>query len=260
MTRVERSARTQIDVRPDAASLANAAAERFATSAERAIAASGRFVVAFSGGSTPRRTYERLAREPFASRIEWSRVHVIWGDERCVPPSDANSNFRMAREALLEYVPIPEANIHRIRGENDPRGAAASYEAELRALLRTPTGAPRTEPGLRIDLVLLGLGDNGHTASLFPGSTVLNESEQWVAADEVDAAPSMRVTLTAPVLNAAAELVFLVAGAEKAPMLARVLNGPRRPLELPAQLIAPSEGEVIWLVDSAAAAEPATSP
>ena len=258
--RAERPARTRIDVRPDATALAEAAAERFATASARAIGTTGRFVVALSGGSTPRRSYEQLAREPFASRIEWSRVHVIWGDERCVPPGDASSNFRMAREALLDHVPVPEANIHRVRGEDDPRTAAARYEAELRTLLRTPTGAPSAEPGHRIDLVLLGLGDNGHTASLFPNGMAARETERWVVAEEVDASPRMRITLTTPVLNAAAELVFLVAGSEKAEMLSRVIDGPRTPLELPAQLIAPSEGEVIWLVDGAAAAELATAP
>jgi 6-phosphogluconolactonase len=256
----ERAERPDVEVLPNASALADAAAERFAIGAERAIAASGRYVVALSGGSTPRRTYERLAREPVLSRIRWSLVHVIWGDERCVAPSDADSNYRMACEALLEHVPVPAANIHRIHGEDDPVEAAASYEKVLRTLMRTPSGAPSSAPGRRIDLALLGLGDNGHTASLFPGSAAAREQVRWVMAESVDASPSWRITLTAPVLNAAAELMFLVSGVEKAKVLSRVLDGPRRPHELPAQLIAPSNGRSHWLVDSAAAAELARTP
>jgi 6-phosphogluconolactonase len=257
--RVVNPTRAEVDVLPDAAALANAAAERFVESAERSIAASGRFVVALSGGSTPRRTYEQLALDEFASRVRWSQVHVIWGDERCVPPTDANSNYHMARETLLLHVPIPNANIHRIRGEGDPASAAVAYEAELRSLLQTPAGPPSVVAGRRIDLVLLGLGDNGHTASLFPESAAASGKVRWVMADEVDASPRLRITLTAPVLNAAAELMFLVSGAEKADVLARVLDGPRRPLELPAQLIVPEQGRVRWIVDTAAAASLARS-
>jgi 6-phosphogluconolactonase len=254
-----RAQRSDLEVLPNAAVLADAAAERFAIAAERAIGASGRCVVALSGGSTPRRTYERLAREPLVSRIQWSSVHVIWGDERCVAPGDADSNYHMAREALLDHVPVPAANIHRIHGEDDPVEAAASYEKELRTLLRTPTGAPSSDPGRRIDLALLGLGDNGHTASLFPESAAVSEKVRWVKAESVDALPSWRITLTVPVLNAAAELLFLVSGEEKATVLSRVLDGPRRPHELPAQMIAPSHGRLQWLVDTAAAAELARS-
>lgn len=257
---VERAVRPDIDVLPNAAALADAAAERFVIAAEHAIGASGRFVVALSGGSTPRRTYERLAREPVVSRIQWSLVHVVWGDERCVAPNDAESNYRMAREELLEHVPVPAANIHRIHGEDNPAAAAASYETVLRTLLRTPEGAPSSAPGQRIDLVLLGLGDNGHTASIFPESAAASETIRWVMDESVDASPSWRITLTAPVLNAAAELLFIVSGEGKANVLARVLDGPHRPRELPAQLIAPSPGRLHWLVDAAAAAELAKSP
>jgi 6-phosphogluconolactonase len=252
---LERAELSTIEVLEDAAALADAAAERFALEAERAIAASGRFVVALSGGSTPQRTYERLAREPFSSTIRWSAVHVIWGDERCVAPTGADSNFRMATDALLAHVPLSPANIHRIRGEDDPVASAASYEAELRTLLQTPAGAPSTAPGRRIDLALLGLGDNGHTASIFPESAASRETKRWVMTESVDASPSCRITVTAPVLNAAAEVLFLVSGKNKATMLARVLEGPRRPSELPAQLIAPAAGRLHWMIDAAAASE-----
>lgn len=251
----ESAARSDVVVLPDADALALAAAERFIVAAERAISESGRFVVALSGGSTPRRTHERLAREPIVSRVNWSLVHIVWGDERCVAPGDGDSNYRMARETLLEHVPVPAANIHRIHGEDEPAAAAASYEAVLRALLRTPTGPPATDPGRRIDLALLGLGDNGHTASIFPNSVAGEERERWVMSEVVDASPRCRITLTAPVLNAAAEILFLVAGGAKAKVLARAIDGPKRPRDLPAQSIAPSRGRLCWLVDAAAAAE-----
>ena len=244
-----------VDIFPDATALAHAAAERIVVSAEHAIDAGREFVVALSGGSTPRGTYELLAREPLTSRVDWSRVRVVWGDERCVPPSDAESNYRMARESLLDHVPIPSTNVHRIHGEHDPVVAAASYEATLRTLFRTSNGPPSSAPGHNIDLALLGLGDNGHTASIFPQSAIVDEQSRWVMADYVAAVSMWRVTLTSPILNAAAELLFLVSGGTKANVLKRVLEGPRHPRELPAQLIAPTRGRIRWLVDRAAAAE-----
>ncbi len=251
----EMTARSVVDVLSNGAALATAAAERFVTAAEHSIDARGEFVVALSGGSTPRRTYELLALEPFVSRVNWTRVHVLWGDERCVPPSDADSNYRMARESLLDHVPIPATNVHRIHGEDDPIVAAASYEATLRALFRTSNGPPASAPGKNIDLALLGLGDDGHTASIFPESAAVDEQSRWVMAEYVPAVSMWRVTLTVPILNAAAELLFLVAGGEKAAVLQRVLEGPHRPRVLPAQLIAPTHGRVHWLVDIAAAAQ-----
>lgn len=243
-----------VNVLPDAGALAVAAADRFVVASEQAIADHKRFVVALSGGSTPRRTFELLAHEPFASRVNWSRVQVVWGDERCVPPTDPESNFRMASEALLDHVPLPPENVLRMHGEDDPERAAASYEAKLRTLLRTSKGPPSFKPGRNIDLVLLGLGDNGHTASIFPGSAVVDERLQWVSADYVPAVSMWRLTLTSPVFNAAAEILFLAAGSAKASVLARVLEGPREPHVLPAQLIAPTHGRIQWMVDRAAAA------
>lgn len=247
--------RADLDVLPSAGALADVAAEHFVAAAGDAIQARGAFVVALSGGSTPRRTYERLAKEPLGSRVMWSRVQVLWGDERCVPPDQAESNYRMARETLLDHVPVPAANVHRIHGEDDPAAAAALYEATMRALLETPAGPPRAAPGARIDLVLLGLGDDGHTASLFPGSAAAHEQSRWVMAEYAAAAAMWRVTLTPAVINAAAEVLFLVSGAAKAGVVRRVLEGPYRPQQLPAQAIAPSNGRVRWWVDAAAAAE-----
>jgi 6-phosphogluconolactonase len=244
-----------VEVLPNADLLADAVARRFVSSANAAIEARGAFIVALSGGSTPRSVYARLASEPLCSRVDWSRVHVLWGDERCVPPHDAMSNFRMVRETLLDHVPVPEANVHRIRGEDNPVEAAATYERALRTLLRTPDGPPRTTPGYRLDLVLLGLGSDGHTASLFPGGAGLHATTQWAVADYVHAASMWRVTLTALVINAAAAVAFLVSGHTKAAIVRQVLEGPDRPNELPAQLIASSAGRVCWLLDAAAATD-----
>ena len=244
-----------LDVLPDTAALADAAAARFVAAAADAIGARGRFVVALAGGSTPRRTYERLATEPLAAQVQWSRVQVVWGDERCVPPDQAESNYRMARDTLLDRVPVPAPNVHRIHGEDDPAAAADGYEATLRALLRTPTGPPTAAAGARIDLVLLGLGDDGHTASLFPRSAAVDEEARWVMAEYVTALSMWRVTLTPAIINAAVDILFLVSGGSKAGVLRRVLEGPRHPRELPAQVITPARGRVRWLVDAAAAAE-----
>ena len=248
---------TAIDVvvLPNALLLADAAAQRFVFAANAAIQARGEFTVALSGGSTPRQVYARLATEPFVSSLDWSRVHVLWGDERCVPPEHESSNYRMTRETLLDHVPVPEGNVHRIRGEDDPVEAATTYESVLRTVLRTPSGPPRTAPGSRLDLVLLGLGQDGHTASLFPGAASLRATEEWVAAEYVHEVATWRVTLTAGVINAAAEVVFLVSGDAKAAIVRSVLEGRTRPHELPAQFIAPAAGHLVWLLDAPAAAE-----
>ena len=195
--------------------------------------------MALAGGSTPRSMYAQLAAAPFASMVEWSKVQVLWGDERCVPPDDKASNYRMAREALLDHVPVAAANVHRIRGEDDPNEAAAAYEREMQ----------------RMDLVLLGLGEDGHTASLFPGAVAAHDDPRRVIAVRAPVVPAWRVTLTPVVINAATEVAFLVAGAAKAGVVQRVLEGPRRPHKLPAQLIAPASGRVAWFLDAAAAAE-----
>jgi len=231
------------------------AAERVASIGAQAVRESGRFVVALAGGSTPRRLYELLATAQYADRVDWTRTHVFWGDERGVPPHDPASNYRMAREALLDPLSVPEANVHRIRGEDPPARAAAAYERELRVAFATPEGPPTVAPGRRFDLVLLGMGENGHTASLFPGLAAVRETERWVVAEHVADVAMWRITLTPPVLNAAAHVVFLVSGADKAATLQRVLEGPVEPDALPAQAIAPCAGVLTWLVDAAAAAK-----
>ncbi|GIW40774.1 MAG: 6-phosphogluconolactonase [Candidatus Binatia bacterium] len=242
---------------PDREALARAAAARFVSAARRAIGARGRFAVALSGGSTPRRLYDILATRRYAARVDWARVHVFWGDERCVPPDHPASNYGAARRALLDHVPVPEANVHRIRGEDDPARAAVDYEGELRAFFRTPGGPPRCAAGSRFDLVLLGMGADGHTASLFPGSPSLEERERWAVA--VWGAGMWRVTLTLPVINAAAEIVVLVAGREKAAVLQKALRGARGADELPVQRIDPPSGRLWWLADASAASGSAPS-
>ena len=234
---------------PTADALMAAAAEEIVAVAAEAVRATDRFAVALAGGATPRRLYERLAA---AARIDWERIEVCFGDERCVPPGDEASNYRMVRESLLARVPIPPARVHRMRGEDVPAAAAADYERELRGLFATPTGPPQSVRGATFDLVLLGLGTNGHTASLFPGLPAVRETVRWVVAGDV-AAAAWRMTLTPVVLNAALDVLFLVAGREKAATLRRVLRGPYEPDVLPAQAIHPARGRVRWLVDAEAA-------
>jgi len=221
--------------------------------ATRAIAERGRFTFAFSGGNTPRPVYERVASVGYIDRIDWSRVQVFFGDERCVPPEDPQSNYHMARTALGDRVPIPAANIHRMHGEDPPEQAAEEYAEELE---RTFGGDAKKggAPPNGFDLVLLGMGDNGHTASLFPGLAAVTESVRWVMAQYVEVVGMWRVTLTPVILNAARNVAFLVKGADKAEMLQKVLEGPYQPVVLPSQIIKPTNGELRWLVDAAAAA------
>ena len=246
--------RRTVEVAADRAALMEAGASAFVAAAEIAIRARGRFLTALSGGSTPRALFELLATERVAASIDWGRIHVCWGDERAVPPAADASNYRMAREALLDHVPIPASQVHRIRGEDPPMVAAAAYEQTLRTLFATPAGPPRPVAGARFDLVLLGMGDNGHTASLFPGLQAVREAERWVVAESVAEVGMWRITLTPVVLNDAAEVLFLVSGGDKASMLHRVLDGPVRPDTYPAQIVAPHHGRLRWLVDAEAAA------
>ena len=241
-----------IEVSRDPAALARAVAQHVAASAAAAIAARGRFLLALAGGSTPGAAYATLASEEFIHRIEWPRVQVLWGDERCVPPEDPRSNYRMAREALLDRVPLPPANIHRIRGEDEPTQAAAGYEKLLRELLGSEGPDELATAGP--DLVLLGLGGDGHTASLFPGKAAVRETVRWVAAEFIEAVGLWRITLTPVVINAARHVSFVVSGTAKAERLYQVLEGPRFPERLPAQVVSPTHGQLTWLVDEAAAA------
>lgn len=238
-----------VEVFADPRAVTSAAVEVVVEAASRAIDAAGRFNVALCGGSTPRAVFQQLAAPGYADRIEWEAVHVFWGDERCVPPSDPSSNYAMAKEMLLDHVGVRPGHIHRILGEDDPEAAAGAYERLLRRSFSTPQGDPGHQTGSRFDLVLLGMGEDGHTASLFPGTPAVTETQRWVMPVESPVPPRRRVSLTPPVINAAAEKLFLVTGEAKAPALAGVLSGPKDPQTFPAQVIEDAR----WLVDEAAA-------
>ena len=238
-----------IEVFPSPADMTRAAANIFAARASEAVSAQGRFTAALSGGKTPIAIYTLLAKAPYVSQIPWAHVYLFWGDERCVPPDHVDSNYRLVRELLLDHVPIPPANIHRMPGEMDPVEAAARYEEELREFF-----APHGGGFPVLDLILLGLGEDGHTASLFPGTRAIRESARWVAGHYVDAQKGWRITFTPPVINAARMVVFIVSGAAKAAVLKEILEGPFRPDMLPAQIVRPAGGDLVWMLDREAAA------
>lgn len=227
--------------------LSRGAAELFARTAKEAVDARGRFIVALSGGNTPRRMHELLAQPPFHNTIGWDRTHVFWGDERCVPLDDPHNNANNAMDQLLSKVPINEAHIHRVESELPPREAARLYEKQLHEFFGGD--------GPRFDLIFLGLGENGHIASLFPGTAILSETERWVSEVYVEELKMHRVSLTSPTINRSRRIVFLVAGKKKAHVLHDVLDGDAEPDRLPARLIAPVDGELYWYVDEEAAAQ-----
>lgn len=232
----------------DAAEVALAAARRFVDWAWQAIAKHGKFQVALSGGNTPRDMYRLLATQEFRTQIDWPRVHLFWGDERAVPPDDPESNYGMVRRELLLRVPIPPANVHRMEAETQPIGRGAhAYEDVLRQSLDLDgRGFPV------FHLVLLGVGTDGHTASLFPGARFLRETSRWVSTPTQERLGTRRMTITLPVIEAAEQVLFLVTGSQKAAMLRVVLCG-NSDRELPAQMVHPRHGERIFLVDEAAA-------
>ncbi|MFI5364190.1 MAG: 6-phosphogluconolactonase [Candidatus Binatia bacterium] len=240
----------------DAEQLSTAAAEECSRIMRVAIGRQGRCTFVLSGGSTPRRLYELLAAPPQRDQIDWTRVDLFWGDERAVPPDHKDSNFRMANEALLQPLSIPATRIHRMPAERADRDrAAADYQAEIARVFDVPAdGVPPA-----FDLVLLGLGPDGHTASLFPRTAALNETRRWVVPNHVPQLGTDRLTMTRVILNRAACIMFLVAGADKAAALAEVLEGPAESERLPAQLIRPETGRLVWLMDGAAAARLKTS-
>jgi len=219
----------------DPEELARGAAEYFVTRRAR--------TVALSGGSTPKRMFQILA-EQFREQVAWGEIQFFWSDERHVPPDDPESNYRMANEALLSHVPVPSENVHRIRGEN-PNAAEAAAEYEETIIAVTKQSLPR------LDLIFLGLGTDGHTGSIFPGSEVLHETKRLVAAPWVEKFKSYRITMTLPLLNNGATVVFLVSGAEKAQIVKEVLEGEDK---YPAQAVKPTHGELIWMLDREAAA------
>ena len=226
-----------IEIFSNSQELARGAAEYFVARSAEAVAQKGNFTVALSGGSTPKVLYQLLAdeNEPFRAQVPWPWTHFFWSDERHVPPDHPDSNYRMAHEAMLAHVPVPESNVHRVHGENPNAGEAArEYEQTL----------------LPLDLILLGLGPDGHTASIFPGSEVLHETKRLIAAPWVEKFNSYRITMTLPLLNSGAVVLFLVSGAEKAGIVKEVLEGPKK---YPAQFVQPTQGQLLWMLDKDAA-------
>jgi 6-phosphogluconolactonase len=235
----------EIKVYSDSPALTIATAALFVELAQKAIAETGRFTVALSGGSTPKAIYAKLATPEYARQVDWSKVHLFWGDERCVPPDNLDSNYNMTRMAMLSALPIPAGNIQRMRGELEPAQAAQAYEEILRRYFEA------AKPGF--DLVLLGMGDDGHTASLFPGTAAVHEDKRWAIENYVEKLKMWRLTLTPPIINAAKTVAFVVAGESKAARLKSVLEGKSKPDEQPSQIIQPTTGKLLWLLDEAAA-------
>lgn len=243
----------ELRVFESAAQMARHAAIEFSRRALEAVNSRGWFRVALAGGSTPRQLYALLAstEDPVRDQVPWAKTQFFWGDERLVPPSSPESNYWMANEAMLSKVPVPAENIHRIPAElPDPQVAARRYEEELRRVFHLdPGGKPR------FDLMILGMGAEGHTASLFPGSEWIHENTRLVVAAWVEKLNAFRITLTPGVFNQAACVMFLISGAEKAETLKQVLEGPTRPELFPVQAIRPVDGSLLWLVDGAAASK-----
>lgn len=239
----------ELVVLPDLEALTAAAAERWAKLATEAVAERGRFDVALSGGSTPRPLYERLAASPYRESLPWQQTCVFWSDERRVPPGHPDSNYRMAHEALLAHVALPPGNVFRMDGEGLAGSAARAYSTALERHF----GLGRRE-WPRFDLMLLGLGSDAHTASIFPGTRAVSEGSSMTLVYTVPKLSAERITLTLPVINASRHVVFLVSGGDKAGALATVLEGRYAPSTYPAQAVRPADGTLTWLVDAAAAA------
>jgi len=240
----------EVRILADANSIAQTAAAEFLEAAQQAVTEKGSFSVALAGGSTPKALYGLLATNPLLqAKVPWSKIQFFFGDERHVPPTDEESNFRMAEEAMLGKAPVDPKQVHRIKGEKrNASQAAEEYEQDLRASFRLQVGEfPR------FDLVLLGMGPEGHTASLFPGTKALKEERRLVVSNWVGKFYTDRITFTPPVLDNAARVIFMVHGEEKAPALKAVLEGPYEPEQLPAQIIQPKQGKMLWLVDPSAA-------
>lgn len=241
----------EIKIAADNAALNLMAVQEFCHCADKAIAARDRFCVALSGGNTPRAVYSLLAATQKNS-LPWHKIYVLFGDERHVPPDDLDSNYRMANESLLSQVPLPQKNIYRVRAELDAKVAAQEYEDQLRECFQLQDLRLQNNDWPQFDLILLGLGDDGHTASLFPGSPALEENTRMVMANWVKKLGEYRITFTFPVLNHAAEVLFLVSGEGKTQILKDVLN-PAGTNTYPAQRVQPENGRLLWIVDQAAA-------
>lgn len=256
-SRILKKSSAQIRVYKDGDEVALKAARHFARLADQYVIGCGRFTVALSGGSTPKAMFSLLAKSPFVETVPWSSIYFFWGDERCVPPNHADSNYRMTFETLLAKVPVPEENIFRIPAElADANLAARDYSATLinffLRTLDTETTAPLSNVP-RFDLIFLGMGPDGHTASLFPHTEALHNDGDIVTANYVEKLKAHRITLTAKTINNARNVTFLVGGQDKAETLKRVLEGERDTETYPSQMIHPTKGTLLWLVDEQAA-------
>ena len=243
----------KIFIFPTAEKVAQAAADLIIQTMAAAIEKRGLFSLGLAGGSTPGRLYSTLSLMAYRDQMDWSKVHIFWGDERCVPPEDRQSNYRLAKVLLLDHVPLPPVNIHRMHGEFPGGKAADLYEKELQGFFGVKD---RNSTVNMLDLLLLGLGEDGHTASLFPGSPALDVSGRRVIGVEHRTHPAPlvdRITLTLPAINASRHVVFLVTGESKASVLARVLEPPSEQPLLPASRVNLSNGDIVWLIDAAAA-------
>jgi len=229
--------------------LSHAAAKLFIETCRQAVIERGCFLVALSGGNTPTELYKLLAQSPYREQMDWSYVHTFWGDERCVPIEDIENSYRQAKDVLLKQVAIPLDNIHRVESDLEPAEAAKNYALTLKQFASPPLDWPR------FDLTLLGMGEDGHTASLFPSSEVNISTPTMAVIAQYQDRPANRVTLTPLVFNAARRIIFLVSGASKSQTLANVLYGEYHPEQLPAQRIHPTDGELIWMVDQLAASK-----
>ena len=245
-TLVSTEGERDVQIFPDLEAISHEAASLFVSASRDSIATRKKFAVAISGGSTPKRLYTLLSSSPYRDRVDWGKVHFFWADERCVPKEDEASNFKTVFDRLLSKVPIPNENIHRIKGEEEPEKAASDYEADIREFFGA-SGLPV------FDLVLLGMGEDGHTASLFPGSKSLEETARLAVVVHLEKPNWNRITLTLPVLNNAAQILFLVAGSPKATVLSEILSDAEKKREFPAGRIRPVQGKVIWLIDREAA-------
>lgn len=234
---------------PDSDTMSHEAARYIVQLAHEAIAKNGRFTFALSGGSTPKKLYGLLGSDPYRGQIDWSAVDIYWSDERCVPPDDPESNYMMAQQVLLSHIPIPAAQVHRMPAEQPDQNAASyAYTLEMQQCFSTD-GVPV------FDLIQLGMGPEGHTASLFPHQSSLHEQQRIVMPVTVPKPPPPRLTFTPRILNAAAHVLFLVTGEEKQDALQAVLEGVYNPEEYPAQIVRPEKGEVTWMLDTQAAAK-----
>lgn len=240
----------QLRIFENAEDLARDAAELFGALARDAIARRGRFAVALAGGSTPKRLYQLLADDPRHAQIDWPHLEIFWNDERAVPPDHPESNYKMAWDAMLSRVPVDEARVYRMQGEApDADQAASDYQRRIAQVF----GLDVDEPPPSFDLILLGIGEDGHTASLFPYTAAIEETCRWVVANQIAQRKMHRLTMTLPILNRAAQVVFLVTGADKAAVVSEILEGPPDSLRLPSQAVQPGNGQLHWFLDRPAA-------